>query len=205
MAQPQAHSRNGAPKGATPPATRMRTGAPAMRDMTAWASPYGLMRRLSEDMDQLFTQLVATPSGRTAGTLATTPAIDWMPALETFERDGKLVVQADLPGLSADDVSIEVDEGMLTISGERREEREIDDNGTRRTERQYGRFVRAIALPDGIRTEDIQASFKDGVLEITAPLPQPSQQHRQKIQIQGGSRDSPTAPAAAGSKTKSES
>jgi HSP20 family protein len=169
---------------------------PAARGMTAWASPFGLMRRLSEDMDQLFTQLVATPTGRSTGPLATSAAVDWLPALETFERDGKLVVQADLPGLSVDDVTIEVDDGMLTLAGERREEREIDDNGTRRTERQYGRFVRGIALPEGVRADDVQAAFRDGVLEITVPLPQPSQQQRRKVEIQGASRDSPSASAS---------
>jgi HSP20 family protein len=147
------------------------------------------MRRLSEDMDQLFTQLVAAPTGRSGQPLASAP-IDWMPALETFERDGKLVIQADLPGLSADDVTIEVDDGVLTLSGERCEERELDDNGTRRTERQYGRFVRSIGLPEGVRPEDVQASFRDGVLEIAVPLPQPSQQQRRRVEIQGTSRDS---------------
>jgi HSP20 family protein len=191
MAQPQqAQTRSGASRAATLPATQTRAGLPAARGMTAWASPFGLMRRLSEDMDQLFTQLVASPTGRSAGPLSTS-AIDWMPALETFERDGKLVVQADLPGLSADDVTIEVDDGVLTLSGERSEEREFDDNGTRRTERQYGRFVRGVALPEGVRPEDVQASFHDGVLEITVPLPQPSQQQRRKVEIQNTSRDSP--------------
>jgi HSP20 family protein len=193
MAQPQqAKTRNGGSKAATLPATQTRAGFPAARGMTAWASPFGLMRRLSEDMDQLFTQLVAAPTGRTTESLATA-AVDWMPALETFERDGKLVLQADLPGLSADDVTIEIDDGVLTLSGERREEREFDDNGTRRTERQYGRFIRSIGLPEGVSAEDVQASFRDGVLEITVPLPQTSQQQRRKVEIQSTSRDPPQA------------
>ena len=166
------------------PARRLRRPAgPAHNVFYVTYPPFGLMRRLSEDMDQLFTQLVAAPTGRATGPLATA-AVDWMPALETFERDGKLVLQADLPGLSVDDVTIEVDDGVLTISGERREEREVDDNGTRRTERQYGRFVRSIGLPEGVRAEDVQASFRDGVLEITVPLPQTSQQQRRKVEIQ---------------------
>lgn len=193
MAQPQqAQTRNGGSRAATLPATQSRAGLPAARGMTAWASPFGLMRRLSEDMDQLFTQLVAAPTGRTTGSLATA-AVDWMPALETFERDGKLVLQADLPGLSVDDVTIEIDDGVLTLSGERREEREFEDNGTRRTERQYGRFIRSIGLPEGVRAEDVQASFRDGVLEITVPLPQTSQQQRRKVEIQSTSRAPPQA------------
>lgn len=192
MAQSQqTQTRNGG-SGATMPATQTRAGMPALRGMTAWASPFGLMRRLSEDMDQLFTQLVAAPTGRSTGSLAAA-AVDWMPALETFERDGKLVLQADLPGLNVDDVTIEIDDGVLTLSGERREERELDDNGTRRTERQYGRFIRSISLPDGVRAEDVQASFRDGVLEITVPLPQTSQQQRRKVEIQRTSTESPQA------------
>ncbi len=190
MAQPQqAQPKNGGSRAATIPTTQTRAGSRDARGMTAWASPFGLMRRLSEDMDQLFTQLVVAPAGRITGPLASA-AVDWMPALETFERDGKLVLQADLPGLSVDDVTIEIDDGVLTLSGERREEREFDDNGTRRTERQYGRFIRSIALPEGVRPEDVQASFRDGVLEITVPLPQNSQQQRRKVEIQRTSRDS---------------
>ena len=192
MAQPQTQPQNGSSRAGTLATTQMRGGSPATRDMMAWAgSPFGLMRRLTEDMDQLFTQLAVPLSARSAPTLtAATPIIDWVPALETFERDGKLVVQADLPGLDANDVTIEVEQGLLTISGERREEREIDDNGTRRTERQYGRFVRSIAIPESVRTEEAQASFHDGVLEIAIPLSQPSQQQRRKVEIQSAQPES---------------
>jgi HSP20 family protein len=205
MAQPQrAQTRNGGSRAATLPATQTRAGLPAMRGMTAWSSPFGLMRRLSEDMDQLFTQLVAAPTGRATGPLATAP-VDWMPALETFERDGKLVLQADLPGLGVDDVTIEIDDGVLTLSGERRIEREFDDNGTRRTERQYGRFMRSIGLPEGVRAEDVQASFHDGVLEITVPLPQASQQQRRKVEIQRTSQDSTPASGKTSARTSQDS
>jgi HSP20 family protein len=150
------------------------------------------MRRLSDDLDELFGQLVGgaatSRSGAVAGALpfvADAPA-DWIPAIEAFQRDGKLVVQADLPGLQADDVTVEIDDGILTLSGERCEEREVDQSDARRTERRYGRFTRSIALPEGARTDEVQASFRNGVLEITVPLSQSSQQRR-TVQIQNSS------------------
>jgi HSP20 family protein len=141
------------------------------------------MRRLSEDMDQLFGQLIGTTGNgnRSPGALGLpvmAAPVDWVPAIETFQRDGKLIVQADLPGLGADDVTVEVEDELLTISGERREEHEVDDDGLRRTERRYGRFTRSIALPEGVRAEDVQASFDNGVLEIAIPVPQAAQKRR---------------------------
>jgi HSP20 family protein len=186
MAQSQAQAKEASSantrRTANVPATQNRGGPLTSRDPMAWSvSPFGLMRRLSDDMDQLFGQLAGGlgttgRGGLTPAVLA--PAVDWMPALETFERDGNLIVQADLPGLGADDVTIEVADGVLTFSGERREERETDDGGIRRTERRYGRFTRSIALPEDARTDDIQAAFRDGVLEITVPLSQSGQQRR---------------------------
>jgi HSP20 family protein len=155
-------------------------------------NPFGLMRRLSDDLDQLFGQLIGAPGASRGGTpfaggmADLGPSIDWMPEIEAFERGGKLVVQADLPGIGVDDVTVEVADGILTISGERREEREIDDNGFRRTERRYGRFSRSVALPEGIRSEDIQAMSHNGVLEITMPMPQQTSDRR-KIQVQSAS------------------
>ena len=114
----------------------------------------------------------------------------WIPAIEVFERDGNLVVQTDLPGVSNADVNVEVAGDFLIISGERRDEREVQDGGVRRTERRYGRFARSIALPEGARPEEIRAAFHDdGVLEITVPLSQPQSQRR-KIEIQSGAQSS---------------
>jgi HSP20 family protein len=140
-------------------------------------------------MDQLFNQIMGSPgNGTPSATVFSGPAVaavsmDWVPAIETFKRDGNLIVQADLPGLAVDDVAVEVEDGVLTISGERREEREVDDDGYRRTERRYGRFTRSIALPEGARTEEVQAAFRNGVLEISIPLAEQSQQQRRTVNI----------------------
>ncbi len=213
MAQPQTQAND-----ASMADTRRKTNLPAMQGRgsrlatqgpLAWAAgPFGLMRRLSDDMDELFDQFLSG-AGSTARTglpasapVVLTPSVEWMPALEIFQRDGNLVVQADLPGVSADDVTVEVADGLLTVSGERREEREIDDGGLRRTERRYGKFSRSIALPEGARTEEVSASCRDGVLEITIPLAQEAPRSR-KIDIQSApqpeSSGTPSASASTGS------
>lgn len=186
MAQPQVQTRksSGESRSATNALATQSAGQRlGLNEPSTWAaSPFGLMRRLSDDMDQLIGQVLgvslgASPLLSDAGT-GYGPRIQWTPPVELFERDGKLVIQAELPGLGVNDVSVEVTEGLVTISGERREQREIDDKGFRRTERRYGCFSRGIPLPDGVRAEDVQATFRDGVLELTAPLPQSASQSR---------------------------
>jgi HSP20 family protein len=140
------------------------------------------MRRLSEDFDELFGQVFG--GGFAPGMpAALAPPVDFMPAVETFERDGKLIVRADLPGLSPQDVVVEVANGVLTLSGERKEKREVDEQGLRHTELRYGRFMRSIALPEGTRETDIHANFSNGVLEISVPIPDETQSSR-KIEVQ---------------------
>ena len=95
----------------------------------------------------------------------------WTPEVEVFERDGQFIVRADLPGLKKEDVKVEIVEGALTVSGERKEEKEEKGEGFYRSERTYGSFFRRIPLPEGLKTEEAAANFKDGVLEVTMPAP----------------------------------
>src|SRR5712692_4414504 len=118
------------------------------------------------------------------------------PAVEMFERDGQLVIRADLPGLSPDDVRIEVSDDSLVIEGERRSEIEVEDEGVYRAERTYGRFSRVIALPDDVDPAQAQARFENGVLEISIPLPEQTQ--RRRIPIQGASASEQQQPGATG-------
>ena len=200
MAQPQSQSSRESSatesrRTANVPVQRARSGqlAPSSGP-SSWAAagPFGLMRRLSDDMDQLFGELTGA-MGRggalaPSAPVALAPAVEWMPAIDVFECDGQLVVQADLPGVGVDDVTIEVEDDVLTLSGERREEREIDEDGMRRIERRYGRFSRSIALPEGAQPEAITAAFRDGVLEITVPVTQSESQQRRRIDIQSDTR-----------------
>ncbi len=105
----------------------------------------------------------------------------WLPALDAWETEDEIVLAVDLPGIPEDKVSIEVDEGVLTVSGER--ERTVEQTGERfsRFERRYGTFSRSVTLPQGVSVDDIKADFTDGVLEIH--LPQPQERKPRRIQI----------------------
>ncbi|HEY1939860.1 MAG TPA: Hsp20/alpha crystallin family protein [Candidatus Angelobacter sp.] len=110
----------------------------------------------------------------------------WVPAVEVDYRDGNLVVSAELPGLNEGDIDVQVVNDTLVIQGERRDEREEDQDGVRRTEIRYGQFYRAIPLPDGAQTEQARAEFQNGVLRITIPAPQ-AQSNTRQIPVQASS------------------
>src|SRR5690606_4490790 len=82
----------------------------------------------------------------------------WVPAMDLLETDEAFVVKADLPGLERDDVSVEIEDGVLTISGERKAEHREDENGYVRVERSYGSFARTLQLPDGVDADQVKAS-----------------------------------------------
>jgi HSP20 family protein len=111
---------------------------------------------------------------------------DWNifnPQVETFQRGDQLVVRADLPGLSKDDINVDVTDDAIIISGERRDEFEDEREGVYRTERSYGSFYRAIPLPEGAIADNAKAQFKDGVLEITMPAPPREATRGRRIEI----------------------
>lgn len=157
-------------------------------------SPFALMRRLTEDMDQYFAQL---GMGRGGPGMAAAGSGILSPPVEVLERDGNLIVCVDLPGMTKDDVRVEVTEDTLTIEGERRSEHEVEQEGLLRCERTYGRFRRQFPLPEGVNADQATANFKDGVLEISIPAPQRQARGRQ-IEIQS------SAPSTAASRASSE-
>jgi HSP20 family protein len=152
-------------------------------------SPMALVRRLLEDVDRMIEEVGVGRATNQGGVQGLASA--WSPAIELLERDGRLVVRAELPGLSPDDVTIEAEGNSLVIRGERRSELEVEENGVYRTERSYGRFTRAIELPEGADLSKAQARFENGLLEISVPLSE--QGNRRRIEIQrspGETRDS---------------
>jgi HSP20 family protein len=144
-------------------------------------SPFSLMRRFSEEMDRLFGDFgvggrLASGFGREFGRLADLEGSMWLPQVETLERDGKLIVRADLPGLTKDDINVDITDDAIKIRGERRQEKEENEEGYYSSERSYGSFYREIPLPSGVNRDEANATFRNGVLEITMPAParQPS-------------------------------
>jgi len=176
--------------------TRRGGGMPSLFSMDPFEmfrmSPFALLRRFMEDIEQQWGQL-GMGQGRQG--MATTGGAFFSPPMEVFEREGHLVVRADLPGLTKDDVHVEVTDEALTIEGERHSEHEERQGGVFHSERRYGRFRRQIPLPEGVNAEQVTASFKDGVLEVSMPAPQ-RQARGRRIEIQGESAQSGAPPSA---------
>jgi HSP20 family protein len=108
---------------------------------------------------------------------AGTEGITWAPRIDVAQHDNQLVIRADLPGLSKDDIKVDATEDGITIQGERRREHEDERRGVYHRERSYGSFYRFLPLPPGAIADQAKASFKDGVLEISMPAP-PEQVNR---------------------------
>ena len=100
-----------------------------------------------------------------------------------FKRDGELVVRADLPGLTKDDVKVEVADGGITIEGERRSQQEERREGFYHSERRYGKFYRRLPLPEGVTAQEANATFRDGVLEITMEAPKQKDSKPRRVPI----------------------
>ena len=107
----------------------------------------------------------------------------WSPEVEVFERDGQLVVRADLPGLKREDIKVNIDENVITIEGERKQQHEENREGLYRSERSYGRFYRSIPLPEGVDPETANANFDNGVLEIRLAAPERQKRKARTIEI----------------------
>ena len=111
----------------------------------------------------------------------------WTPAVDLVEGDDEFVLRADLPGLERDDVEVEISDGVLTVSGERKAEHEEESDGFHRVERSYGSFSRSVRLPKGVEADAVTAEFDKGVLEVHVPKPEERKPHR--VQIGAGTVD----------------
>jgi HSP20 family protein len=169
-----------------------RQGAGQVSRRETWPSytPFGMMRRFADEMDRVFEDFGFPALGRSWGSSWGSSGMErFSPQVDIFERDSKLVVRADLPGMTKDDVKVDVTEDAVVIEGERKYEHEEDDKGVYRSERSYGHFYREIPLPEGVKTENATANFKNGVLEVTLDASQTAK-NRRRIEIQGEERGS---------------
>lgn len=188
--------------------TLQRRGPPSMSPYGAdyesgyGAGPFSIMRRISDEMDRFFENFgmgrglwpsqEPGPGESRYGT-ASAPSM-WSPHIDVRERNGKLVIEADLPGLKRDDINVRIERDSIIIQGERNQEQTSNQSGYYRSERSYGSFYRAIPLPEGTNTDSATASFKDGVLEIELDAPR-EQQRGRTLEIGDGGA------AAGGSRT----
>jgi HSP20 family protein len=142
-----------------------------------------MMRRFADDIDRLFEGLAPSSMLR-SGWTGWTERGQFSPEIDIFERDGKLVVRADLPGMTKDNVRVDITENAVIIEGERKYDYETNERGVYRAERSWGSFRREIPIPDGVKTETANAKFRDGVLEVTMDASQMAKSRR-RIEIQG--------------------
>jgi HSP20 family protein len=107
----------------------------------------------------------------------------WAPRADVFEQEGSVVFKAELPGVPKEAIEVTVEDGDLVVRGERKAEEKIEEKDYYRMERTYGSFYRRLPLPEGAKTEEIEATFKDGVLEVRVPKPATAQPAPTKIAV----------------------
>jgi HSP20 family protein len=142
--------------------------------------PVRELNTIQTDMNRLFNTFFASPTAGNGGSFRR-----WIPAMDLVETENDFVLKADLPGLNEDDVKIEVEDNVLTISGERKSEREERKDGYYRVERASGSFRRLLTLPEGVDPESVQANFERGVLEVRIPKPEERKPHKVEISVGG--------------------
>jgi HSP20 family protein len=154
--------------------------------------PFALLRQMTSELDRVFDDWPSFrwPSFRAA---ALPEMVTWSPKIEVFEKNDRLVTRVDLPGMKKDDVSVEVTDGHLALSGERKRETEEKKGTFYRSEREYGSFYRSVPLPEGVKLEDVKATFADGVLEVSIPLPARPETKVRKVQIEESVKGATTA------------
>jgi HSP20 family protein len=109
---------------------------------------------------------------------------EWAPSVDIAETDNEVVVTAELPGVKQDDVDITIADDVLTLKGEKKEEKEVKEKNYHRIERSYGSFQRSVSLPAGVQADKAKATYKDGVLHITVPKAEEAKPKQIKIDVE---------------------
>src|SRR5438067_9797476 len=145
--------------------------------------PVRELNSIQHEKTRLFNTFFEVPAPTNGGGLRR-----WLPAMDLVETDDEFVLRADLPGLTEGDVNIELDDNVLTVSGERKAEHEERKEGYYRVERASGTFSRSLTLPEGVDPEAVKASFDKGVLEVRIPRPQERKPRKVAISVGGGAQ-----------------
>jgi HSP20 family protein len=153
----------------------------ALARQNAPREPFALLREMATEFDKMFGDWPAFGWATLPKPVFENAA--FAPAIDVFQKDGRLITRIDLPGMKKEDIKVEVEDGYLAISGERKNEIEEKKDTYYRCERNYGTFYRAVPLPDGVKVDDVKATFADGVLEVSVPLPMAVKPEPKKIEI----------------------
>jgi HSP20 family protein len=177
----QAMPQNQKKDGTGPPAQDDRM---ARRDAYLFMSPFALLQRvLTDNIAGIFDQpgaRLGRPKARSSGT---GDSMTWVPKIDVLQRGNEVVIRADLPGVSPDQVTIDVTDDTIVLAGQRKDEHVENTGGVYRYERTYGAFYREIPLPEGAIVDRAKATFKDGVLEITVPAPPEQVSRGRRLEI----------------------
>jgi len=141
--------------------------------------PFREIASLQERMNRLFSDVrLRTPFGEEEITQGA-----WIPAVDIYETNDAIVLQAELPGIPREDIFIEVKDNTLTLKGEKKFEREVKEENYHRVERSYGSFQRAFTLPGTVEQDKVKAKFKDGILEITLPKVEQARPKQIRVEV----------------------
>ena len=151
-----------------------------MKPLTKW-SPFSELPAIRHEMDDLFNKFFEFGGGWMPSLLRER----MFPALESFYKEGKFVVKAELPGIDPKDVDISIVGNQLTIKGERKTEKDVKEENYMMMERSYGSFMRSITLPEGVDTTKVNAKYHDGVLDLTMPCAEAIAPRKITIEIEG--------------------
>ncbi len=144
--------------------------------LTNW-SPFGRLASLKDEIDRLF-------DAPLAGLARSTQSLSgWSPALDVYEQKDHFTVKTELPGLKREDIEVSMEDGVLSISGERKSEEKSDTAEVRRTERFFGRFQRTVSLPTPVNVAKIEAQYKDGILTVTLPKTEEAKPKRIAVNV----------------------
>ena len=136
--------------------------------------PFDELTMLRNRMDRLWSRMTAEDE---------TALADWSPTSDVVETKDEIMIKAELPGIDEKDVDIEIENGVLTIKGERKAEKETEEKGFRRIERSYGTFLRSFTLPANVAPEKITASFANGMLEVHLPKKEEAKPRTVKVEV----------------------
>jgi HSP20 family protein len=135
---------------------------------------------MREEMNRLFDNFFSGLPERRRGLLES----EWAPSIDVAETDEDIVVTAELPGVKQEEVDITIADDVLTLKGEKKEEKEVKEKNYHRIERSYGSFQRSISLPTGTKADEAKASYKDGILCITIPKAEEAKPKQIKIDVE---------------------
>ena len=146
-------------------------------ELTSW-KPFEF-DSLRKEMDRLWDSFFEGRQGR-----RTRGEVEWLPSLDVAETKGDLLVKAELPGMDPKDIDISLHEGVLTIKGEKKQEKEEKEEGYHLIERSYGSFTRSVRLPKDVQSDRISASFKNGILKVVLPKTEEAKKKEIKIKVE---------------------